>query len=243
MATRRRPSQPSQLETDAKEFGVGVRCGGWRLGLLVARNVERKAAGRPSNSSLEMDSAAKVSLTKFAEMAGVSQSHVSYYLAAWELAANAGLVSHAESLSPGEEIDVEVDNIEDEDNPNTHWSHFYKLAKKPAKPQQPESNSEIEPSKPNLSVVEDDEEDESDSVDSDFGLPDEASDDERIEADTENQSETLREVLDAIRAQIDRVSDVGEVLGDNDQLLAEIVSAAGDLGILAQAMIDKAAAA
>ena len=46
-----RKSEPSQLERDAAEFGIGVRCGGWRLGLLVARNVEPGTAGRPTEES------------------------------------------------------------------------------------------------------------------------------------------------------------------------------------------------
>jgi len=59
-----------------------VKLGGWRLGLLVARNVERGTAGRPSDNRYNCTDL-KLSATRFAEMAGVSRPKVIRYLDAW----------------------------------------------------------------------------------------------------------------------------------------------------------------
>lgn len=42
-------SSESTVDSDAREFGQHFRQGGWRLGLLVARNVKPGKAGRPRN--------------------------------------------------------------------------------------------------------------------------------------------------------------------------------------------------
>ncbi|MCX5045500.1 hypothetical protein OG921_20240 [Aldersonia sp. NBC_00410] len=58
------------MDDDAREFGQHFKQGGWRLGLLVARNVEHGGAGgRPAeNRSLENGSG-KVSMSQFADLA------------------------------------------------------------------------------------------------------------------------------------------------------------------------------
>lgn len=237
MATKQRRAaaqQVSQIDSDAKEFGVGVRCGGWRLGLLVARNVAKGTAGRPkadANHSLENDSPAKVSMNQFAELAGVSVSHVKYYYDAWELAAKASLVPSAEKIMPGEDdIDVEADSIEVEDNPRTHWSHFYQLAKNPPpKPKEPEKKQDSKPDR---------------EVDEDFGIADSDSDDEpesmteteRAEADSTILRNELLEVLESLRAVESRLTRIGIVSGDKDGLLGQIASAAMDIGTMSMAM-------
>ena len=74
-----------RTQADAQEFGQHVRQGGWRLGLLVARNVVR-APGRVSIETL----APKTNATRFGELSGVSTTKVLRYLAAWNLAAEQG---------------------------------------------------------------------------------------------------------------------------------------------------------
>lgn len=239
MATKaRRPPTPqvSQIDSDAKEFGVGVRCGGWRLGLLVARSVAKGTAGRPkaeANHSLENDSLAKVSMNQFAELAGVSVSHVKYYYDAWELAAKASLVPSADSIKPGDEdIDVEADSIEVEDNPRTHWSHFYQQAKNPPpKAKEPEKKEDSK-AKPDREVDEDfgladsDETDEADTM----------SEDERAEADSSILRNELLEILESLRAVESRLTRIGTVSDDKDGLLGQIASAAMDIGTMSMAM-------
>lgn len=120
---------------DAREFGRHFKQGGWRLGLLVARNCEPGKPGRPKadaeNPSREMDSG-KVSFTDFAGEAGVSQSHVSYYYKAWKLAADDGKCQHAQSLSPEDE---DLDDLEEDDEHTRElWSKYLEKAKVPEKP-------------------------------------------------------------------------------------------------------------
>jgi hypothetical protein len=236
MPSRRRSApQESQTVRDAKEFGVGVRCGGWRLGLLVARNVTPGKAGRPAaedNRSPENDSEpVKLSMNKFAELAGVSVSHVKYYYDAWELASKASLVPSAGSIQPGDEdIDVEADSIEVDDNPRTHWTHFYNLAKNPPKPEKKVDNKED--SKP---VAEDDEDSDDDEVDEDFGLA--LSKDEVAEADSQIQRNELLEIMETISSVQSRLSRVGTPVGENDALLGQISSAALDLSTTANAIV------
>lgn len=215
--------EQSQIERDAAEFGVGVRCGGWRLGLLVARSCAPGKAGRPSNRSLENDSDAKLSFNQFAEIAGVSVSHVKYYYDAWELAAHANLVPAADKIEPGDEdIDIEADSIEVEDNPRTHWSHFYQLAKNPpAKKEQKEKKQ-----KPV-----------DDSIDDDFGISEPVmTEDEAAEADSSIMRNELLEVLESVRSLGERLVRIGAVPDDKDGLLNQISSAAMDLSTAAMGM-------
>lgn len=99
---------------DAEEFGRHVRSGGWRLGLLVARNVER-GVGNPAATRVNRR-ASKVSLREFARDSGTSDHRVARFLDAWERAADAGLVPHASELATGEEVTLP--------NPDM-WSSFY----------------------------------------------------------------------------------------------------------------------
>lgn len=239
MATRqRRQTTPevSQIDRDAREFGVGVRCGGWRLGLLVARNVAKGTAGRPkadANHSLENDSLAKVSMNQFAELAGVSVSHVKYYYDAWELAAKASLVPSADKITPGDdEVCVDADAIEVEDNPRTHWSHFYQQAKNPV--EKPKPAEKQEDSKPKADRE----------VDEDFGLSDDEDSEgmesmtetERAEADSSILRNELLEVLESLRAVESRLTRIGSVSDDKDGLLAQIASVAMDISTMSMAV-------
>ena len=112
-------SKGTPVSHDAREFGVHVRSGGWRLGLLVARSVEKKdSAHRPVSTG----TGTKVSARQFAEEAGTSPARVLRYLEAWDRAAAAGQVPPAHDLNPGVEIDLP-------DGDETAWSDFYDAGK------------------------------------------------------------------------------------------------------------------
>lgn len=106
------------VEKDAREFGLHVRQGGWRLGLLVARCVV-KAPGRDSFSTEKLNG--KVPAAEFARMSGTTAARVLRYLTAWEKAADAGYVPAAVTLTPGAEsaeFDIDADRLPE-------WSDFY----------------------------------------------------------------------------------------------------------------------
>lgn len=98
---------------DAREFGLHITHGGWRLGLLVARSVEK---GTPAHRPVTTVTGAKVSARQFAEDSGTSANRVLRYLAAWDKAAAAGWVPRAETLTPGQEVGL-PDALK--------WSKFY----------------------------------------------------------------------------------------------------------------------
>jgi hypothetical protein len=111
-------------ERDAQEFGLHVKQGGWRLGLLVARNVEKgKDNGVHANDQEALTavtaSRSKVSAGRFAEQSGTSTPRVLRYLTAWESAADAGHVPHAATLSPGVDPAIDWDSL-------PPWTDFYK---------------------------------------------------------------------------------------------------------------------
>lgn len=69
--------------------------GGWRLGLLVARNVEKGADnGRPRNLD-DRRGFQKVSTAAFAKASSTSDHRVARYLEAWTRATQAGHVPAA----------------------------------------------------------------------------------------------------------------------------------------------------
>jgi hypothetical protein len=127
------------LDNDAREFGQHFKQGGWRLGLLVARNVEpHKGQGKPRPQVDEAANATadekptKVSGTDFATKSGVSKQCVAYYYKAWQLAAEDGKCPHAETLSPDDEV---LDDIEEDDEHTREmWSKYLEKARTPAKP-------------------------------------------------------------------------------------------------------------
>lgn len=109
-------------QRDADEYGAHVKAGGWRLGLLVARNVEKgqgqtsglKQGGSPRKAA---DShTEKVSLADFATQSGVHRKRVATHYDAWEKAAAAGIVPPGGTLSPGQ--DVKLPDAE-------KWDEFY----------------------------------------------------------------------------------------------------------------------
>ena len=117
-------------QADAQEFGQHVRQGGWRLGLLVARNVEKgQGNGRPVKNS-ETVTIVKVSANRFSSMSNVSTPKVLRYLAAWNLAAEQGVVPPASDLTPGSDIDLDVDTL-------PAWSQFYEARNTTGNPPAP----------------------------------------------------------------------------------------------------------
>jgi hypothetical protein len=123
------------IEEDARAFGQHFKQGGWRLGLLVARNVEpHKGQGKPrppvdeAESEQQSPSSEKVSGAEFAAKAGVSKQNVAYYFKAWQLAADAGQCPHAESMSPDD--DQALDHIDEEDeHTRDQWLVYYRKAR------------------------------------------------------------------------------------------------------------------
>lgn len=246
MARRAQPQQANQLQSDANEFGVGVRCGGWRLGLLVARNVEPGKAGRPKAEPDEdnrspMNDSGKVSMNKFAELAQVPVSKVKYYYDAWELAAKASLVPHAATIPPADEdICIDADAIEVENDPKTSWSWFYSMAVNPPKPKEqkqdskPAAKEKTEPELPKSNSNEDD------SVDDDFGIQS-ATKEQVREADSDIQRNALLEALESLRSVQSRVEQSGISKGSGpDGVLSQISSLAFDLATLASGLKSEA---
>ena len=111
-------------QNDAREFGLHDKQGGWRLGLLVARNVEKGQPGRPPENVTTVTINGKVSATAFAEESGTSAPRVLRYLAAWERAADAGHVPHAAELHPGSDPALDVEGPENQ----LRWFDFYRAA-------------------------------------------------------------------------------------------------------------------
>jgi hypothetical protein len=107
----------TNVERDAHEFGLHVRQGGWRLGLLVARNVE-KGLGQGARQPPRTRDEVKVSATEFARLSGTSADRVLRYLAAWENAADAGHVRYAADLSPDSDYSPDVESLPE-------WKGFY----------------------------------------------------------------------------------------------------------------------
>jgi hypothetical protein len=101
--------------SDAREFGLHIKQGGWRLGLLVARNVQPGTGhgGDPATRDQRRtrDIGGKVSAREFATQAGTHADRVLRYLRAWEAAAADGHVPAAGTLSPGAEVSLDADNL------------------------------------------------------------------------------------------------------------------------------------
>jgi hypothetical protein len=78
----------ASIDNDARTFGLHFKQGGWRLGLLVARNVYVSDDER-GRRDLKAPELGKVTANQFAEKAGVTAKTVQLYYRAWELAAKA----------------------------------------------------------------------------------------------------------------------------------------------------------
>lgn len=120
---------------DAAEFGIHVRQGGWRLGLLVARNVTRSKPG--STKIVARATIKKVSATQFAKSSGTSADRVLRYLDAWKAAADQGHVPMPDTLTPGEEVDINMLTLPE-------WSTFYDQMLEPLRVQRAEADRQAE---------------------------------------------------------------------------------------------------
>lgn len=110
-------------ESDAKELATHEILGGWRKGLLVARNViddygskpwedegiSRRTWYRKQNDTIcgnATDSAKKLSIAAFSRLSNLDRETISRYLKIWNLAVADGLpIPHPSELVPGQEID------------------------------------------------------------------------------------------------------------------------------------------
>jgi len=108
---------------DAGEFGLHVGRGhGWRLGLLVARNVEPGEGEGGTYADRNERYSEKVSARAFAKKAGTSAPRVLRYYTGWERAAAAGLVPAAHELRPGDEPDIDLSKL-------PAWKDFYRTTR------------------------------------------------------------------------------------------------------------------
>jgi len=119
------PPDPTTL--DAREFGRHVLSGGWRLGLLVARNVSQRGRGRPPAVPAVAPGTpthAKVTASEFARRSKVSRQTVDLYLKAWNAAAADHVVPPADELHPGATSSIP----HDPDAPQ-RWLVYYRRAR------------------------------------------------------------------------------------------------------------------
>lgn len=110
------------IEADAREFGLHDRQGQWRLGLLVARNVQvgKGHGGRYAEADPD-----KISAGEFAHLAGTTKKRVMKYYRAWLEAAKQGYVPHPLDLEVGQELETLLaDRLPD-------WSDFYEAEVRP----------------------------------------------------------------------------------------------------------------
>ncbi|MFB1298797.1 hypothetical protein ACAG24_025165 [Mycobacterium sp. pW049] len=111
------------VEDDAARFSRNFE-GGWQLGLLVARDVCKRARpGKPSESEQVRN---KVSCSKFAELARVSERTVQLVYDIWQLAAEEGHCTPAEQLLPGDD-DPKLSAVDVRSQEHREmWRNFYR---------------------------------------------------------------------------------------------------------------------
>ena len=140
----------SDWTKDAHEFGLHVKQGGWRLGLLVARNVE-KDNGHGARTDLRLRNdryeVKKVSATRFAEESSTSTPRVLRYWEAWERAADAGYVPHAADLTPNAEPDLDVEKL-----PGV-WESFFRPQPSTARNDRLREQAEIDGAGPAVTIA------------------------------------------------------------------------------------------
>src|SRR5262245_40515597 len=120
-SSRLKGDEMNLIELDAREFGLHLGQGGWRLGLLVARNVENNGRGRPKKNDRSFSE--KATAAEFAKLAATSRPRVLRFLEAWERAAEDGVVPPSSELSPGEELDwLDVEQL-------PPWGDYYGASK------------------------------------------------------------------------------------------------------------------
>jgi hypothetical protein len=114
------------LEDDAAKFGRHFD-GGWLLGLLVARNVHKKAGPGRLKKSEQVPK--KVSCAEFAEKAGISVRTVQWFYNTWAIAADAGYCTSADELRAGDE-DPRLSKVDVDSHEFCElWRKFYREAR------------------------------------------------------------------------------------------------------------------
>lgn len=105
------------LKEDAEEFGIHTKAGGWRLGLLVARNVERgKGEGGSGKAHRGNRPGEKVSARKFAGEAGLSDHKIVLrYLDSWDYYAEQpdyqDIIKPSGEIRPDDEIELDEEEL------------------------------------------------------------------------------------------------------------------------------------
>jgi hypothetical protein len=104
--------------------------GGWALGLAVAACVNPGTGnGDPlARTRNDRNSLPKVSMREFADKASTSAPRISRYLAAWQKAADAGLVAQPDTLSPQDWDDI------DHLPKDADWEAIYDASKSGGRP-------------------------------------------------------------------------------------------------------------
>ena len=220
--------EPTEIASKATEFGEVHRKSGWRLGWLVASSCYMQdKPGRPSKSSPERING-KITTGEFAALADVSPSHVHYYFRAWELAAEAGQVPAAKDV-PNEPnwdsllLDYGLDEFDDQEDIEQHWSFYYQLAKRPkpqvveqdSKPKKPEKDKPTEKPVEVVETKEDSDESESIPVETQAEL---------ARKDKHNKIVESAESLERVADRFDQIGEVEEP--DDIQAVQEIVAKA-----------------
>lgn len=108
---------------DASFVGAFVRGGNWEVGLRIARNVEIGSGQGERTDFHAKARKSRVSASDFAAEAGIGRDTVRRYLAAWEWAADEGLVDHAADLSADDTYEFETSGLG-----QAEWKEFYEIA-------------------------------------------------------------------------------------------------------------------
>lgn len=218
----------SQIDSDAIEFGNHFKQGGWRLGLLVARNVHI-SNGERSRSDIAASKLGKLTANQFAEKSGVSARTVQLYYKAWELASNRSdgpCVTPPQLLKPGQDDTLSINELVEESDPderlkalNKLWLSFYHKAK--GKDEKPEPKPEPKPAEKTVEVAAT--EDDSDSNDDDSFVPIET----QAELARKDKHNKIVESAESLERVADRFDQIGEVEEPDDiQAVQEIVAKA-----------------
>lgn len=216
------PREETTVDKDAAEFGLHFKQGGWRLGLLVARNVEKKQGKRTDLATSGEVTESKVSAAEFAKRAGVSESTVKYYFDAWQIAAIKGRCTPAEDLSPGEDdVSSEFDEIETDDSTTNldmrkEWQGYMAQARK--SPKSKSSENESESTTPQRLTVEDLPEDNAGEDEDNI-----ENDDVAVHFNFGTLHEQVLEIRDAVEANAERLNSLDFTDNSDQDKVVEVL--------------------
>lgn len=245
-------AQNKSISTDkADEFGRLYRQPtGWRLAWLVASScVVGQGRRTDIGTSAEVESQ-RIGTQEFADLASVGVRTVRYYYRAWELAADAGQVPHADELENSEDwedllVDYGLDEFESETaEPEQIWAHWYKkarageLTQAEQKEQVKKERAKEEASKPKApkqkpvveeqgSEDEDEDQEEQTSVASDIAL---------------SARNTILEVKESIEFQVNKIRSASNTYGDEAMNSEDVLLALKQLAEVIQELMKEVAA-